>query len=947
MPEIALCPGPEQLRELLAGRLPDDTAARLEKHLLGCASCVRQARRFREEDPLAADLRQPPAAAEAFEPDRVAGLLSRLRGLRPGPAAAPAAGAGDTASPHQTAPPTTGNAAESYTFLAPPGAADEIGRLGPYRVLGVLGAGGMGVVFRAEDARLQRPVALKVLKPDQAEEPSARQRFLREARAAAALTHDHVITIFQVGEDRGVPFLAMQLLEGESLQDRLGREGSLSVAEAVRIGREVAEGLAAAHARGLIHRDIKPANVWLEGARGRVKILDFGLVRSTRAETALTREGAIVGTPAYMAPEQALGEAITPACDLFSLGCLLYRLCTGQVPVPGADTISTLVAVTTQEPADPRQLNPDLPEPLCRLVLRLLAKRSQDRPESARAVAAELAALAAPAGPAPPRGPATPVRQQKAVSPARRTPARRGPGERRRWLVGAGAVLLLGTLGAVGYLLGPVAYRITTDNGQLVITADDPDVEVRVKGNGDVRILDLRDRQEVTLRAGSYEIELTRNPQGLKLSTDRFVLTRGGRQVVSVTRQAAEAAPPADGTGELVLESEDPNVQVILQPRGRRGRQAVHLGTERRIRLLPGEYEVQLANVRRNLRLSTDHFTLAPGARVVVRVSRGPADPEEPVAGNQPPGEVRRFDGHEWPVFGVAFTPDGRRAFSAGDPVARLWEVSTAQELRRFPGHADAIKGVALSPDGRQALTAGHDSTVRLWDVSTGQELAKLTGHVAEVWGVAFSPTEDVALSCSQDRTLRLWDLTSRQCLHVFRGPHTDCVQAVAFSPDGTLAVSAGFDRTLQVWDVVNRKYLRRLEGHAGPVQAVAFCPDGRHVLSGSRDHTLRLWDVNTGAEVRRFAGHRHDVWGVALTPDGGRAVSVSADGTVRLWDVETGEELHCFTGHTNAVLGVAVSPDGRLAASAGADKTVRLWRLPAGPGAPVLDGGKQPKRRN
>src|SRR5262249_37630040 len=151
--------------------------------------------------------------------------------------------------------------AEEYqVLLAPPRGPDEIGRLGPYRVLAVLGSGGMGIVFRAEDPQLQRPVALKTVRPYLHGCNAARQRFLREARAAAALRHDHVVTIYQVGEDRGVPFLAMELLEGETLADRLQREGSLPPAEVLRIGREVARGLAAAHARGVLHRDVKPAN---------------------------------------------------------------------------------------------------------------------------------------------------------------------------------------------------------------------------------------------------------------------------------------------------------------------------------------------------------------------------------------------------------------------------------------------------------------------------------------------------------------------------------------------------------------------------------------------------------------------------------------------------------------------------------------------------------------
>ncbi len=282
------------------------------------------------------------------------------------------------------------------SFLAPAQAPDEIGRLGPYRVLKVLGAGGMGVVFRAEDPQLERLVALKAMLPDLAANESARQRFLREARAAAKLKHDHIVTIHQVGEDRGAPFLAMEFLDGEALEDRIKREGKLPLAEVTRIGREIAEGLEAAHEHGLIHRDIKPGNVWLERKRGepgasatggRVKILDFGLARSANEDVHLTQSGAIVGTPAYMPPEQARGEAVDGRCDLYSLGCVLYRLCTGQLPFKGENTMSLLLALATEQPKSVRELNADVPPALADLIMRLLAKDAAQRPATAREVA--------------------------------------------------------------------------------------------------------------------------------------------------------------------------------------------------------------------------------------------------------------------------------------------------------------------------------------------------------------------------------------------------------------------------------------------------------------------------------------------------------------------------------------------------------------------------------
>jgi hypothetical protein len=250
----------------------------------------------------------------------------------------------------------------------------------------------MGVVFLAEDPQLKRLLAVKALKSTEATSAEARQRFLREAQAVAAISHDHVITIYQVGEANGVPFLAMPLLRGESLEERLQREGRLPLPEVLRIGREMAEGLEAAHACGLVHRDIKPSNVWLDSERGGVKLLDFGLARG-KDDTRLTQVGCILGTPAYMAPEQADSQPVDLRCDLYSLGCVLYRMSTGKLPFQGKDAMTVLKKVLLETPRPLLDLNPEAPPELGRLVAQLMTKDPVHRPTSARVVAAALRAL--------------------------------------------------------------------------------------------------------------------------------------------------------------------------------------------------------------------------------------------------------------------------------------------------------------------------------------------------------------------------------------------------------------------------------------------------------------------------------------------------------------------------------------------------------------------------
>jgi formylglycine-generating enzyme required for sulfatase activity len=332
---------------------------------------------------------------------------------------------------------------QRFDFLAPPQRPDELGRLGPYRVLKVLGAGGMGLVLQAEDPLLQRSVALKVMRPELAAMEAERLRFLREAVAAAAVEHHHIVPIYQIGEDRGVPFIAMPLLKGETLAARLKREGALSVADSVRIGRQIAEGLVVAHEHGLIHRDIKPANIWLEARTGWVKIVDFGLARSAQSDVQLTEPGALVGTPAYLAPEQAAGQPVDARCDLFSLGAILYRMCTGQQAFKGADTMSLLLALATEEPTPVRVLRPAVPQPLADLVVQLLAKAPAQRPASARKVAEALAALEQDSPPVlgddSTTGPAEPTRRWLLPTTGR--------GRAGLLVAGGAAVLLLVLLG--------------------------------------------------------------------------------------------------------------------------------------------------------------------------------------------------------------------------------------------------------------------------------------------------------------------------------------------------------------------------------------------------------------------------------------------------------------------------------------------------------------------
>jgi len=299
----------------------------------------------------------------------------------------------ESSSDDQTLLRGTTGASAAVPMFGPPKHAGELGTFGRYRVLQKLGQGGMGAVYLGYDEALDRKVALKVMLQRAAADSAARARFLREARSAAKVKSDHVVTIFDVGELNDVPFIAMEYLLGAPLDAYLKEKGELPVGQAVRVARETALGLAAAHELGYVHRDIKPGNLWLEAPKGRVKLLDFGLARAATDDTNLTGSGAVMGTPAYMSPEQARAKPVDGRSDLFSVGVLLYRLLTGKLPFDGDTTIALLTALAVDTPDAPRALNPAVPPELDALVMKLLCKDPAGRYQTAGELAAALLAI--------------------------------------------------------------------------------------------------------------------------------------------------------------------------------------------------------------------------------------------------------------------------------------------------------------------------------------------------------------------------------------------------------------------------------------------------------------------------------------------------------------------------------------------------------------------------
>ena len=647
--------------------------------------------------------------------------------------------------------------AEAARFLRPPEGPDELGRLGPYRVLGVLGAGGMGLVLRADDPGLGRPVALKVLRAHLAADPAAQVRFRREAQAMAAVEHDHVVPVHAVGSDNGVPFVAMPLLEGETLSAAIRRDGRLAPARVVELGRQVAAGLAAAHARGLVHRDVTPANIWVEprpdGAE-RARLLDFGLARAVAGTpTDVTRTGAVIGTPAYMSPEQARGRPTDFRTDLFSLGVVLYRAATGEAPFRGEDSFAVARQIVETDPPAPARVVPDLPPGLSALVMRLLQKDPAARPASAQDVAEELARIAAgkPRPRAGPRRLGAPVLVGAmvliALVVALAWPhGESGPGDpppppdRLTRVRTAGADQDHTQVYALGLARG--------EGGLVVLSEGFPNAGA---GRGvHLWTADLEPLGVLPTR-GDYIRALAPTPDGR-----RFVTVGGGGLEVwalagrSIQRVIPAAAPPAAIAGIVVAPSGERVYTTDYEEAG--VVRAYHLTSTalNPVTTLPG-----VLGRPRSLAVSGDGLWVGATAKTgkVVLWDLRPA--------NGPVAHVLRPAGR--PIAVVAFSSDGRRAWVVdGTAAGEAFDLSGEKPVRAGAvptelGQGTTALAVFPAADGTR-LIAVSDRAVQLLDVTVDPARSLGTEEVpSPIRGAAFYPSG--RLYTGHEDGLRQWQL--------------------------------------------------------------------------------------------------------------------------------------------------------------------------------------------
>jgi WD40 repeat protein/tRNA A-37 threonylcarbamoyl transferase component Bud32 len=795
--------------------------------------------------------------------------------------------------------------------------------LASYEILGELGRGGMGVVYKARQVKLNRLVALKMIGARAHALPGYLDRFRTEAEAVARFQHPNLVQIYEVSEQDGRPFFALEYVEGGNLAQKLAGT-PLPARQAATLVETLAHAMHYAHRHGIVHRDLKPGNVLLT-ADGVPKITDFGLARSVEGDSGLTKTGVAMGTPSYMAPEQAEGKKeVGPAADIYALGAILYEMLTGRPPFVGVDEYDIIDQVKNDEPVPPSRLQPKVPHDLATICLHCLHKEPRKRYESAEALAEDL-------------------RRFLAREPIRARPVGYA-GRLWRWcrrnpaLAAAGSVAVTALVAvAVVSIIYNIRQTKALKENQRLLADVTQDLGLAYCNREEVSrgILLFGRSLEYAAEAGDPKREKSIRANLAHWSRPLPSL----RSLVQYDGSILAFSPD----GKTILIKDRDGAAALLE-----GATGKSLGgpAERGGEVVAGAFSPDGKLVATGSKDNTVQLWDAESGRALL-----------------PPFH------HDDEVLAVAFSPDGQTVLAGSkDGKAQFWEAAAGRPLGPLLNHGGEVLAVAFSPDGESVVTVGADGVVKLWKVSTRkpflhkykektspQALASLVHH-DKIKAVAFSPDGQTLLTGSWDQTARLWEVASGKPLGPPL-PHYDKVEAVAFAAEVGTFWTGTQNGAARLWGHAppDKSPFR----HDGPVLTVAFSPDGKTILTGSevarerRTTTdtgeVRLWGADTG-QLIWSRKQQYPVLGVAFSPDGqtiltGSGAKQKIKGDILLWESATGAPLGKHPPRQqHAISPIAFSPDGEFFLTGGSDGTVQLWNTATRELRHTLDKHKQDK---